>query len=344
MKLPKLALAVVFPPALCAASPARAVEAPTLKGKTVEVLIAFEAGGPYDLYARLLARRLGAHLPGAPAVVVRNLPGAGGMVGANYLFNASPRDGTSIGVLSQTLAIGQALGVAPGLKYDVEKLGWLGRMTSNVELQHSLTRFGFTNFDIARQSEVVVAGTGPTSSSVVFPKLLNQVIGTKFKLVTGYPGPRSAELAMERGEVAAIVKPWSSLKATEADRLKNREITPIMQYTRERWRELPDTPAVVDVARDAEERELFGLFASGGALGTSIAAPPGLDADMVEMWRGAVAATMASPELRADAAAANMDLDFLDGAGVAKIAADTFAISPGALARARKFAEDIARQ
>ena len=329
---------------LASAGAAGADEAPTLKGRTVTVLIAFEAGGPYDLYGRLLARHLSAHLPGAPAVVAQNLAGAGGMVGANYLFNASPRDGTTIGVLSQTLAIGQALGVTPGVKYDVHKLAWLGRLTSNVELQHSLARFGFTRFDMARERETIVAGTGPTSSSVVFPRLLNETIGTKFKVVTGYPGPQSAELALERGEVAAIVKPWSSLKATQAARLKSGEIVPIMQYTRERHRELPDTPAVVEAARDPEEGELFGLFASGGALGTSVSAPPGLDAAMVGMWRAAVAETLASPELRADAAAANIDLDPLGGAETAKIAAATFDVSAGALARAKAFAAGIARQ
>ena len=310
-----------------------------LRGRTVTLLVAFEAGGPYDLYGRLLARHLSAHLPGNPAVVVQNLAGAGGLNGINQLYNVAPKDGTTIGIVSQTVAIGQALGVTPGIKYDVTKLAWIARMTSNVETQHSYTRSGFTSFDVAREREVIVAGTGPTSSSFIFPKLLNETIGTRFKVVTGYPGPQSAQLAMQRGEVAAIVKPWSSIKATDAEALRKGEITLIMQYTRERHRELPDVPAVVDVAQSPSQRELFGLFAAGSALGTSVAAPPGLDSAVIEMWRKALAETLASSELRKDAAQSSIDIDPLSGSDVEKVVRETFVISPQVLERARAFAQ-----
>jgi tripartite-type tricarboxylate transporter receptor subunit TctC len=310
-----------------------------LRGRTVTVLVAFEAGGPYDLYGRLLARHLSAHLPGNPSIVVQNLAGAGGLNGINQLYNVAPKDGTTVGIVSQTVALGQALGVTPGIKYDVKGLTWLGRINSNVEMQHSYTKSGFTSFDVARQREVIVAGTGPTSSSFIFPKLLNETIGTKFKVVTGYPGPQSAQLAMQRGEVAAIVKPWSSIKATEAEALRTGEISLIMQYTRERHRELPNVPAVVDVAQTAEQRELLGLFAAGSALGTSIAAPPGLEPAMADMWRKALAETLASQELRKDAAQAGMDIDPLNGEAVTKLVGDTFLISPQTLERARSFAQ-----
>lgn len=336
----RISILAVIPFALTAATQAANID---FHGRTITIAVAFEAGGPYDLYARLIARHLGEHLPGNPNVLVQNMAGAGGLTGINFLYNGAPKDGTTIGVVSQTVAIGQALGVTPGIKYDVRKIAWLGRITSNVETQHSYTRFGFTDFNMAREREVIVAGTGPTSSSFIFPKLLNETIGTRFKVVTGYPGPQSAQLAMQRGEVAAIVKPWSSIKATELESIRNGDISLIMQYTRQRHPELPDVPAVVDVAQTPEQRELFGLFASGSALGTSVAAPPDLDPAIVDLWRKALAETLASQQLTQDAGQANMDIDALSGNDLTEIVDHTFDISPQTLEHARRFAESISK-
>ncbi|MDB5642339.1 MAG: tripartite tricarboxylate transporter family receptor [Hyphomicrobiales bacterium] len=315
----------------------------TFRDKTITMLIAFEAGGPYDLYGRLLARHLGANLPGAPNVISQNMAGAGGVIGMNYLYNVAPRDGTTIGVVSQTVAIGQLLGVVPGLKYDVREINWLGRLNSNVEIQQSIRKSGFTSFDVAREREVVVAGTGPTSSSNIFPRLLNETIGTKFKVVTGYQGPNSAQLALERGEVAAIVKPWSSIKATDGDRLKSGDVMLNMQYTTTRHPELPDVPSVVDVARTPEQRQMFGLLASGSTLGTSVAAPPNVDKTVVATLRAGVAAALASSDLQAEAAKAKMDIDPLGGEAVQKLIAETFATPKETVEDARKFVERLAR-
>src|SRR4051812_12781361 len=173
----------------------------SFKGKTINFVISFEAGGPYDLYGRLVARYIGPHLPGAPLVVVQNMPGAGGMLGINYLYNVAPKDGTAFGMVSQTVAIGQLLQNAPGIKYDVRNATWVGRVNSNVEVVYSWHTSSFRSIDDARRREVVVAGTGPTSSSVVFPRLMNALLDMHFKVVTGYQGPTSAHLALERGEV-----------------------------------------------------------------------------------------------------------------------------------------------
>src|SRR3954468_7410810 len=164
--------------------PALAQNPPDFKGKTVTVIASFEAGGPYDFYSRLVARFLGAHLPGNPNVTVQNMPGAGGLRGANYLYNVAAHDGTVLGVVSQTVAVGQVLGTTPGIQYDARKYSWIGRINSNVEVQHTWHASGIRSIEDAKKREVVVAGTGPTSSSVVMPRLMNELIGTKFKVVT----------------------------------------------------------------------------------------------------------------------------------------------------------------
>src|SRR5712691_6256213 len=175
--------------ALAARAPARADEAPDFKGKTVTIVASFEAGGPYDFYSRLVGRYLGAHLPGRPNVIVQNMPGAGGLRGANYLYNVAARDGTVMGVVSQTVAVGQVLATTPGIQYDARKFAWIGRINANVEVEHTWHTSGIKSIEDAKKREVIVAGTGPTSSSVVMPRLMNELIGTKFKVVTGFAGP-----------------------------------------------------------------------------------------------------------------------------------------------------------
>src|SRR6266702_8537960 len=183
--------------ALCGLVPAAAaVEGPDFKGKTMTIIASFEAGGPYDFYSRLIARSIGVHLPGNPAVVVQNMPGAGGLRGANYLYNVAARDGTALGVVSQTVAVGQVLGTTPGIQYDARKYSWVGRINSIVEVQHTWHASGIRSIEDAKRREVVLAGTGPTSSSVVMPRLMNELIGTRFKVVTGFAGPTSAQLAL----------------------------------------------------------------------------------------------------------------------------------------------------
>ena len=179
------------------------------RGKTITIVASFEAGGPYDFYSRLVARHLGAHLPGAPAVIVQNMPGAGGLRGANYLYNVAARDGTALGIVSQTVAVGQVLGTTPGIQYDARKYSWIGRINSNVELQQTWHAAAVKSLADAKTREVVVGGTGPDSSSVVFPRILNAMFGMKFKVVAGYEGVNMVSVAMERGEVEGMVRPWA---------------------------------------------------------------------------------------------------------------------------------------
>jgi tripartite-type tricarboxylate transporter receptor subunit TctC len=195
---------------------------------------------------------------------------------------------------------------------------------------------GFTSIEVAKKREVVVAGTGPTSSSVVMPRLMNELIGTKFKVVTGFQGPTSAQLALERGEVEAIVKPWSSIKVGNADWLREKKIYLIVQYTRERHRELQDVPAIVDLAQDETQRQIFALFAGGAALGTALLAPPGVPAAAAALLRKAFDDTMRDPALLEEVRKSGVDIDPLSGAELQKVVEGTFDIRPDVLERARK--------
>src|SRR5215813_8628161 len=331
----RLAFALVLV-ALVLAGAAVAQDSAEFRGKTLTVVASFEAGGPYDFYSRLIARHLGAHLPGQPAVVVQNMPGAGGLRGANYLYNVAARDGTLLGVVSQTVAVGQVLGTTPGIQYDARKYSWIGRINANVEVLHTWHASGVRGIEDARRREVVVAGTGPTSSSVVMPRLMNELIGTRFKVVTGFAGPTSAQLALERGEVEGIVKPWSSIKVGSADWLRDKEINLIVQYTRERHRELEDVPALVDLARNEEQRQSFALFVGGAALGTALLAPPGVPDATVGALRRAFEQTLADPALIEEVRKSGVDIDPLPGAELQRVVDATFVIAPDVLDRARK--------
>jgi len=306
------------------------------RGKTVTIIASFEAGGPYDFYSRLVARYLAAHLPGQPAVVVQNMPGAGGLRGANYLYNVAARDGTVMGVVSQTVAVGQVLGTTAGIQYDARKYAWIGRINSNVEVHHTWHGSGVRSIEDAKRREVVLAGTGPTSSSVVMPRLMNELIGTRFKVVTGFAGPTSAQLALERGEVEGIVKPWSSIKVGSADWLRDGKINLIVQYTRERHRELPQVPSIVDLGQDETQRQIFALYAGGAALGTALLAPPGVPERTLMLLRQAFTQAMRDPALIEEVGKSGVDIDPLSGVQLQIVVAATSVIATDVLERARK--------
>jgi tripartite-type tricarboxylate transporter receptor subunit TctC len=258
------------------------------------------------------------------------MPGAGGLRGANYLYNVAARDGTALGVVSQTVAVGQVLGTTPGIQYDARKYSWIGRINSNVEVQHTWHASGIRSIEDARRREVVLAGTGPTSSS------MNELIGTRFKVVMGFAGPTSAQLALERGEVEGIVKPWSSIKVGNADWLRDGKINLIVQYTRERHRELPQVPAIVDLGQDETQRQIFALYAGGAALGTALLAPPGVPERMLLLLRQAFTQAMRDPALIEEVGKSGVDIDPLPGAELQRVVDATFVIAPDVLERARK--------
>jgi tripartite-type tricarboxylate transporter receptor subunit TctC len=296
-----LALAIMASPA---ATQAQSV-ADFYRGKTVNVYIGVGVGGEYDIQARLVARHIGKHIPGNPTVIPQNMTGAGGLRMINYLYNVAPKDGTNIGMIANAFPAMQAVGIS-GVQFDAAKMGWLGSIAPAVETMAVWHTAGVKNIDDARKREIVAGASARGAITFIYPQMMNEFLGTKFKIVTGYPGGNQINLAMERGEVEARNNTWSSWKATKADWLKEKKITVIAQAG-PRAPDL-DAPSVEDAARTPEEKQLIELVVSGTRFGRPMATTPGVPEDRVKILRDAYRATMADPDFRAEAAKANFEV------------------------------------
>ena len=237
-------------------------------------------------------------------------------------------------LLEQSLSIQRSL--VSGSQYDARRYTWIGRINSNVEVHHTWHASGVRTIDDAKRREVILAGTGPTSSSVVMPRLMNELIGTRFKVVTGFQGPTSAQLAFERGEVEGIVKPWSSIKTSTPDWLRDKKINLLVQHTQARHPELKDVPTIVELGHDEMQRQIFALFSGGAALGTALLAPPGVPERTAAALRAAFDAAMRDAVLLDEVRRSGTDIDPMAGIELHQVVDGTFNIVPDVLERARK--------
>jgi tripartite-type tricarboxylate transporter receptor subunit TctC len=302
--------------------------------KTVTIIIGYTAGGSYDLYGRMVARHLGKHIPGQPAVIAQNMPGAGSLKAANYLYEVAPRDGTALGVIVESAALEQAL-ANPAVQYDATKFAYLGRVatSNNIFMQWHTAKV--QSLEDAKRAETSLAGTGPGSIAETVPRLLNALVGTKFKLVSGYPASSEAMLAMERGEVEGASSSWAAVKVGKQAWLREHKIKIILQTTPERIVELPDTPSLGEIGDTGEDREVFALYASGSAIGRSLLAPPGLAADRVQALRTAFQTMVGDAEFVADLQRLNVELEPLSGEAVERLVVRTLSVPPAVRERAK---------
>ena len=253
------------------------------RGKTITILIGVGAGGEYDLQARMVGKFLGRYIPGNPAVVAQNMTGASGLKMTNYLASVAPHDGTYIGMIMNGLPALQVVGL-DGVQFDAAKFNWLGAMApvdETIAVWHSA---GVSSIEGARQKEIVTGSTARGSITYTFPQMMNELFGTKFKLVTGYTGGNEINLAMERGEVEARNNTWSSWKATRPDWLRDKKIAVIVQ-SGPRPGDL-DAPLVRDLATTDEQRSIVALVFAGDTLGRPLAITPGVPADRVAALNG----------------------------------------------------------
>ena len=290
--------------------------------KTVTITIGYTAGGSYDLYGRMVARHLGKHIPGQPTLIAQNMPGAGSLKAANYLYEVAPKDGTALGVIVESAALEQAL-ANPAVQYDAAKFTYVGRVatSNNIFMQWHTAKV--QSLDDAKRMETSLAGTGPGSIAETVPRLLNALIGTKFKLISGYPASSEAMLAMERGEVEGASSSWTAVKVGKQAWLRERKIRIILQTTPERIAELPQTPSLGEIGDTPEDKQVFALYASGSAIGRSVIAPPGLPADRVKTLRDAFQAMVKDPEFVAELQRTDVELDPLPGAAVEQLVVRT---------------------
>lgn len=203
------------------------------KGRPIELHVGAAPGGSYDLYGRLVARYIGKHIPGTPAVVVRNMPGAGGYTMTNWVFNVAPRDGTVLAIAPQAIAIEQALGQSV-VQYDARKFTWIGRVAPVVEVTYTWRTSPTKSLADARKHETIMGGSGASSPTSFYLTVLNRLAGTRFKVISSYPSNSDVNLAMMRGEVEGGSKAWASLKVDNADWLRNKQVNILVQYADER--------------------------------------------------------------------------------------------------------------
>src|SRR5262245_5267973 len=274
-------------------------------GRTVTIHVGYGPGGGYDLYGRVLSRHLGKHLPGHPTVIVANMPGAGSIRAANFLYGVAPKNGTALGIVAQSIAEEQLLGMA-GVTYDVARFGFIGRFAANVEVTYAWHTAGIRGLDDVRTKEVTVAGTGP--SSVIYPKLLNSIAGMQWKVVAGYNTTAEAHLAMQRGEVDGAMSSLNTLKTTQRDWLDRGLIRILVQYAPRRTSELPGVPAVVELGATQDDKDVLAFYANSAAVGRAVIAPPGLAPERLALLRGAFDATMRDADFLAEIAATKLDL------------------------------------
>jgi tripartite-type tricarboxylate transporter receptor subunit TctC len=279
------------------------------KGKTVTVYVGAPVAGGYDLYGRLLTRHLGRHLPGNPTVVTSNMPGGSGINCANFMYTVAPKDGTALAIVIQTMGEEQGL-QTEGVRFDITKFNWIGRITSNVEMLYVWHTVPVKTIEDAKKRETILASAGP--SSITFPLLLNEMIGTRFKLVRGYQGTQNTHLAMQRGEVEGVTSSVNTVK-TSTSWLTTGEINVLVQYAPQRHRELPNVPAVIELAKTPEDQALLSFLARASAVGRSFLAPPGVPEASLAALREAFDATMADPEFLADIRKLQAEFDPLPG-------------------------------
>jgi tripartite-type tricarboxylate transporter receptor subunit TctC len=303
------------------------------QGKTLEIITSSGVGtDSYDTLSRLVARHIGQFLPGNPAVVVVNMPGAGGILAANQLYNIVPRDGTVIGMLDQAIYETQLFKVA-GLRADVTKMNWIGRIISNNAVLFAWHTAAVQKIDDAYTKELIICSTG--SSSQLRWGMLKNLLGLKFKLITGYKGTGEGLIAMERGEVEALSMPWTVFRVIRADWLRDKKVNVLLQTGVDRAPDLPDVPRVIDLARNDEQRQLLELFSTAEKVGRSLTAPPGLPPERVAELRSGFAATLKDPGFLADAANMQVSLTPLLGDDLQAIIEKSFDYPPTIVAKAQ---------
>ncbi len=336
-----VAAIMIFCPALYTSAHAQSA-AQFYKGKSLALIVGFDAGGGYDVYARLLARYLPHHLAGITGVVTQNMPGAGGLSATNYLYKVAPKDGSVLAATHSNVALAQLLG-GRNVEYDARQFNWVGRMTSAIDVHYSWHTSTIKNFSDIKIHEAIAAGTGPTSNSVIFPRLLNELLGTRFKLITGYKGTSEGNLALERREVDLVLKPWEGVKSGNADWLADRKINLIVQYSVNRHPDLLELPTVVDVMETEEQRRLIRIFASTSDIGRSLAMPPGVPAERVDEVRKAFVATMKDSRFLVEAESMKVEIDPMDGVRLHDLIASTFDISSEMKINATRIYEQIGK-
>ena len=341
MRTPRLlqhllcALAVL---ALAPHAPAQAQQsiADFYRGKTINLHVGFPPGGGYDLYARVVAPYFSRHIPGNPSIVIKSMLGGSGIMAAGYMTNITPQDGTSLGLFLDTTTLGKVLG-GPG-QFDPVKLVWIGRIVSTATVSVVWHTAPVQSVEEAKHRQLLIAATVPSNSAAFIPTALNDLIGTKFKIILGFRGSPDQALAMQRGEAEAIGgMSWEAIQTNHQDWITEKKIRILYTQGARRIKDLPNDPGLLDFAVDNRSRNILALLGSGPDIGRSLVAEPGIPPERAAALRKAFMDTMEDPDLIAEMKKRNLGLEPLSGEEVQKIVAASVATPKELVDQAKRY-------
>ncbi len=295
------------------------------RGKAVNLIVGYSPGGGYDTYTRILARHLGKHIPGNPTVVVQNMPGAGSLKLANYLYNIAPKDGTTIGIFSRGMAMEPLIGGA-NTQFDSTKFSWLGSGTNETSVFVAWHTSPVKTWNDLMTKSFTVGGEGSGSDPDIYALLLKNAFGAKLKLITGYPGTAEIAIALERGEVDTRASwSWTSLKTLKPNWIVEKKVNLPVQLNLTKGADLQDVPLVTEFAKNDTQRQMLKLILSRQEMARPYTAPPGVPDDRKATLRKAFDSAWSDPELRAEMAARGQEVNPVGGAALDRLIAELYA-------------------
>ncbi|MFN3892293.1 MAG: Bug family tripartite tricarboxylate transporter substrate binding protein [Beijerinckiaceae bacterium] len=333
VRLAKAACLVIAGMALAGPVAAQTAVSDFYKGRTVAIIVGFPPGGGYDVYARVLSRHIGRHIPGSPTIVVQNMPGAGSLNLANHIYSVAPKDGSVLGSVESGAPF-EFFYDGKGVRFDPLKFAWIGGLnedTSTCGVWHTSAAKTFLDL---RKHEAPFAGTGPSAPPEVESKVSNDVLGTKIKLILGYRGLGDVYAAIEKGELEGSCGiTWSSVTAVKPDWLKEGKWRTLVQIAGKRHKDLPGVPLLTEFAQNDADRQVLELVGLPNLVGRPYMTAPGTPAERVQALRAAFASTMKDTAFLADAAQAKLPIDPVSAERIEQILADTAKMPKDVIAR-----------
>ena len=327
--------ALVFSMALLMLGAGARAEDDFFRSKQVRLVLSTGVGGGYAVYGRALARHLPEHIDFHPSIIVENMPGAGGVKEANWLYTQAPRDGSVIGIVQVTVPLAPLLG-NKGAQYDPTRFNWLGSMDQVPGMCIAWHEAPIKGWADMQAREFIVGGTGVGSSMLIYPALMNQLLGTHFKVIAGYADGSSVYLAMQRGEVMGACGAFlTAIKATLPDWIRDHRFTVPIVIAAHRLKDFPDSPPITDFITDAKTRAVFDLAFASEEMDRPVLLPPGVPEARVAELRRAFDATMTDPAFRADAERQHISIDHVTGERLAEVIRHTYALPKEAIEIAR---------
>lgn len=303
-------------------------------GRVIDVVIGFPPGGSNDVYARHVAKHLSRHLPGSPQIIPRNMPGAGGLAAANWLYTQAPKDGTVIGLAAPAIPLDEKLGT-PNIRFETAKFNWIGRISTSVNQVLVWHTSKARSINDAFEREITLGATGAGSTVSVYPNVLNKLLGTRFKIIMGYKASTEAMLALERGETEGHSTSWEVLKLRHPTWVREAKVRLLLQFASKRHPEMPDVPTAFEIAKSDEQRAILRIVLNAVDIGKSLMAPPGVPAERVAALRRAFVAMTKDPEFIAEFSPMGLDVEPMEGEELQKLVASVAAIPPELLAKVK---------